>query len=301
MELFILFHRHQGSMNRSEDALANKNTLQKEVAAFKKLSRRVFSLTCPAEKEWMIKPSTTRRNRLREIAVANKHASIRGMPIMCKTENKQIVKRLLALRGVRTVKQKKLWEDGNLQLKPTVISLKGSTKVISINDKDELLTNWVAKGFHGEDAWSNMHAIKLRHMSCPGCRNRVEVSKLKLVKGAQFSNLTCSACHIMTNSKFWRCDCDLLWHKCCLHVKGYDENKTVPKLTKQIRKHKVVKKGLDTPLPSLRLRCNEGHAVEIGSSSRDYYRVSLPPGSRLALRFPHFAKQVMEQPNVNST
>ena len=62
-----------------QDPLANKNTLQKEVAAFKKTSRKVFMLACPAENEWAIKPSTTRKNRLRSIAVANKHASIRGI------------------------------------------------------------------------------------------------------------------------------------------------------------------------------------------------------------------------------
>ena len=149
LELFILFHRHQGSMDYSEDALANKNSLQKEVAAFKKLSRKVFMLACPADKEWIIKPSTTRKNRLRNIAVANTHASIKGMPIVCEEENKQIVKRLLALRGIRSIKQKKVWEDGNLYLKPTVISLKGGTTNISTNDKDEQLTNLVAKGYHG--------------------------------------------------------------------------------------------------------------------------------------------------------
>ena len=144
-----------------------------------------------------------------------------------------------------------------------------------------------------------MHAIKLRHMSCPGCSNRIEVSKLKLVKGAQFSNLTCNACHEMYNSKFWRCDCNQLWHKCCVHVKGYDENKQVPKY-KQSRRKKFVFKGIDKPLPNLRLRCSEGHAVEIGSSHRDYYRINLPQGSRLALRFPHLAKKCEDRSLADS-
>ena len=69
-------------MDYDQDPLANKNTLQKEVAAFKKTSRTVFTLACPGEKEWTIKPSATRKNRLRSIAVANKHASIRGMPVV---------------------------------------------------------------------------------------------------------------------------------------------------------------------------------------------------------------------------
>ena len=83
-------------------------------------------------------------------------------------------------------------------------------------------------------------------------------------------------------------------------MKGYDENKQLPK-QKQTRRNRIVYKGIDTPLPNLRLRCIEGHAVEIGSCQRDYFRISLPQGSRLALRFPHLAKQVEGQPNVQST
>ena len=85
-------------MDYSKDALANKNTLQKEVVAFKKINRKVFMMACLAEKEWILKPSNTRKNRLRCIAVANKHASIRGMPVINDEEHKQIAKRLIAMR-----------------------------------------------------------------------------------------------------------------------------------------------------------------------------------------------------------
>ena len=171
-------------MDNCKDVLVNKNNLQKEMAAVKKISRKVFMMSCPAEKEWILKPSNTRRNRLRCLAIANKHASIKGMPIIMDEENKQIVKRLLAMRGSRNPKQKKLWDEGNLYLSPAVVSLKGGAKWINTDDNDEKLANWVAKGHHGEMAWSNMHAIILRRLSCPGCSKRVEVTKLKMVKGA---------------------------------------------------------------------------------------------------------------------
>ena len=104
----------------------------------------------------------------------------------------------------------------------------------------------------------------------------------------------------MSNSRFWKCDCNQLWHKCCVHVKGYDENKQVEPKSKIIRRKKFVFKGIDKPLPCLRLRCNERHAVEIGSCKRDYFRISLPPGSRLALRFPHLVKKCEERSNADS-
>ena len=143
-----------------------------------------------------------------------------------------------------------------------------------------------------------MHAIKLRHMSCPGCSNRVEVTKLKLFKGAQFSNLTYHACKEISNTRSWRCDCKQLWHKCSIHVKGSEDHVPQPSIT-QRRRTKFVKKGVDKPLP--KLRCIEGNVIDVGSSRRDDYRISLPQGSRLALRFPHLVKRVGGQSNVPST
>ena len=107
LELFLLYHRHGGNLNDDKDVLGNKNTLQKDVAAFKKLSLNVFNMTCPPEDERIMKPSYARRNRLRSIAVSNKHASIKGMPVITDEENSQIVKRLLSMRGLRSPKQKK--------------------------------------------------------------------------------------------------------------------------------------------------------------------------------------------------
>ena len=156
-------------MHGEKDILGNKNTMQTDIAALKKISRTVFSLTCPLEHEWIIKPSYARGNRLRSIAVANKHASIKGMPVVTDEENSQIVKRLLAMRGIRSIKQQKAWGDDNLHVKPAVVSFKGGTDWLYKDSKDEKMANWVMKGCDGGTAWNNMQAIKLRHMGCPGC------------------------------------------------------------------------------------------------------------------------------------
>ena len=110
--------------------------------------------------------------------------------------------------------------------------------------KDEKLATWVMKGCDGETAWNNMQAIKLRHMGRPGCDKRIEVKNWKLAKGAQFSNPTCPACKKVTNSRYWKCDCKHVWHKCSLHVKG-SEDKEQPTRGGQKRKRKVVAKGVD--------------------------------------------------------
>ena len=126
-------------------------------------------------------------HRLRPIAIANKHASIKGMPVVRDKQNSQIVTRLRAMRGIHNLKQKKAWEDGNLYAKPAVLSLRGGTKWLCDDTKDEKLVNWVMKGCDGETAWNNLHVIKLRHMGCPECNKRIEVNNLKLVRGARLS------------------------------------------------------------------------------------------------------------------
>ena len=129
--------------------------------------------------------------------------------------------------------------------------LKGGTKWLCNDMKDEKLANWVTKGCDGGTAWNNMQVIKLRHMGCPCCDRKIEVKNLKLVKGALFSNLTCPACKKVTNSRVWKCDCKHVWHKCSIHVKR-SEDKAQPSRGGQKRKRKVVEKGVDKPLPKLR-------------------------------------------------
>ena len=80
IELFILFNRRGGRMQEEADTLRNKNMLQKDMAEFKRHARDVFCHTCPPEHEWRIKPSYTRVNRLRDLTISNKHASIKGIP-----------------------------------------------------------------------------------------------------------------------------------------------------------------------------------------------------------------------------
>ena len=151
-------------------------------------------------------------------------------------------------------------------MKPVIISLRCGTKWIGNDDKDGKITNCGIKGHDGEAASKNMHVIKFRHMGCPGCDNMIEVTNLELVRGAQFSNLTCPASKKVTSSKCWKRDCKHVWHKCSLHLEG-SEDKEQPARGGQKRKRKVVEKGVDKPLP--KLRRIEGSVIVDGRGDRD--------------------------------
>ena len=64
------------------------------------------------------------------------------------------------------------------------------------------------------------------------------------------------------------------------------------------RKTKWIEKGVDQPLPTNR-RIEENVMID-GRGSRDYYRVSLPLGSKLALRFPHHVKKCEDRSLADS-
>ena len=100
-----MFYRHGGRLHHIADILGNKNMLQKDLAAFYKFTRDVFCHTCPPEHEWIIKPSYARTNRLNKLYISDKHASINGMPNVTDEENAQIVKRVVAMRGIHAKKQ----------------------------------------------------------------------------------------------------------------------------------------------------------------------------------------------------
>ena len=130
------------------------------------------------------------------------------------------------MKGIHAKNQRLAWEGDNLYAKPSNITLRGGAKWLDATMNDEELSNWVEKGIGGEDPWNHMQRIRLRQMCCPTCKAKTEVKQLKLTRGAQFWNITCQECKEVTNTKRWACNCDVLWYKCGLHEKGFQDTST---------------------------------------------------------------------------
>ena len=65
-------------------------------------------------------------NRLKPLGIDNKHATIKGMPVLGEKDAKMLTQAILAMRGVNQKKHKDQHEEGNLKLQVRPMAYKGT-------------------------------------------------------------------------------------------------------------------------------------------------------------------------------
>ena len=89
--------------------LKPKNSLQSQIAAFKKRVRNIRRHCVGTEDEWLLSTCYGRGNRLKEAGVANKHAAVQGLPRIPEGDAQRIMEVIQKMRGsVNTKKNKEL-------------------------------------------------------------------------------------------------------------------------------------------------------------------------------------------------
>ena len=79
--------------------------MQMQLAAFKKAVRKVKKHSVRESEEWQFDTSYVPRNRLKQAAVENKQAAVKGLPCIDEEDAVTIMRMILALRGVNKKKQ----------------------------------------------------------------------------------------------------------------------------------------------------------------------------------------------------
>ena len=127
---FFIWQREQTEKVKrmqEENPLQGHQSLQKAVAAFKVRCRRVRIFCLEEGDEEQLATSYSQKNRLRTMGIANKHAAIKGMPVLKDEEAKMMTQAILAMRGVNQRRMKELHEEGNLKLQEKVLASKGTS------------------------------------------------------------------------------------------------------------------------------------------------------------------------------
>ena len=101
-------------------------TLQTAIAGFKRRVRKITKQCTKEEDEVYTSVSYARTNRLQDLAITNKHAAVKGTPIIEEKDTRVIVKAILAMRGVNQKKHHLLHEEGHLKLIPRPMAYKGT-------------------------------------------------------------------------------------------------------------------------------------------------------------------------------
>ena len=118
LELHALFRLHGGQVveeGEEHDPSRTDTTCTQSMQGFKSVVRWVTTHGVRAEDEWKLQTSYARLNRLAGLGVSNKHAAVRGMPVLTQTQAKAIATQIMRDKGHLAKKKDKMsWEAQNL-------------------------------------------------------------------------------------------------------------------------------------------------------------------------------------------
>ena len=282
LELFVWYKLHH--IEKPTTFFAPKDTLQKQMADFKRLTRNVKQYCLSPEDEWHLQTCYGRSNRLRDAGIDNKHAAIRGFPKVPEKDADRIMEHIQRLRGsLNSKKNREKFQKGNMTTKPKSFSYKRVYQ--HVDQKEFPKDDWTGKPMH---PISMTMEEPLTTLCCPTCHADFPIAKLNVKQGSHFSNLKCKICAEVQTSRLWTCECEMPWIKCRRHVLMKDRAKRT--FTPRIVRHLSRDHGHDQPLP-------KRAAIDVGNSpihlqSEPGRPIRLTPGSKLAVRFPHLVKDI---------
>ena len=229
---------------------------------------------------------------MEQLAIANRHAAIKGMPKIKAIDAKRVTAAILAMRGVNQSKQKQTHQEGNLKLHRRPLAYKGLSRAwlrhFSIAKEDD---DWTKEPKHEEEP--DVAPIPLNQVKCPKCGHNQDTANNKMRAKVGFGQLTCQRCRQVTKAYTWYCECGVEWHRCKMHA-----HKDI--LRGVSLRAETVKRGLgDTSSArgvsdSVPKRARtEWHEVAIPESSPVCQRISLDYFlyPKLAEKFPHYASR----------
>lgn len=285
LELALLYKRMAAkepstSVHSGCDGLSG--SVENQVAAFKRITRKVVFRRVKEEQESKLLSAKVARNRLGPLMVSNKHALVRGMPLVSRGDAEAIAAAIVAMRGAVTRKQMDQLKGGNLKLNNRPLSLRS----VKGNWEDVLLSN--IKGERNQPSGQLPFIRSCRKgldiVCCPDCGAVKEVWDRDWFIN-KFPSVRCLACIGINNARRWRCECGLLVHKCPVHFGKVARTVVKPGTLFRRRKkklsHKVLQYGVGEPLPRVK-------QPEVGTLVRS--RPFLRPGTRLADKFPWLVK-----------
>lgn len=292
------------------DPLRKIPMLQHQIAEFKKAVRKVKRFSTKPEDEWTFETCYANGNRLKDAAIENRQAAIKGLPFLGEGDAEDVMRMMLALRGVSSKKQMEAWQQGSLKVVPQRIRMQkmaaGWTKAMSSKE------NWIEADEERQVAKrQNLGAFEkempLTSITCPKCSSSQSPKGMRLLTKAGFSNILCRGCNAVTTSSIWKCRCRIPWIKCPRH-EHVSTNVLKPN-GRRIHKSRMGKgcdaRGKDVPFPMIRIRKGKNekptlHAQHSRSHSQFYFnhdeirtavsKLSFKPGSRLAAKFPHLVQ-----------
>ena len=123
LEMYFLYFMRTADKRREREggkisiSLTQKSvSLESRIARFNAAINKIKELAVKEEQECLLQPANAPKSRLEELAVHNKHSAIISMPVVTDEEAKTITRAIIPLRGRLTPGQRRMLDDGRLEL-----------------------------------------------------------------------------------------------------------------------------------------------------------------------------------------
>ena len=166
-------HSAKPERSKGKHLLIKKPNVQQESAKFKSDVKHVMTFCCDTEDEDMFKACKSQQNRLKHLAINNKHASIQGMPEMSPGDAMEITDSILKLKGISCKPLWPLQKDGMLKLLPKNFNYKGA---FYVNIFSATKVDW-PKAPNKFDDRMPRDCKKLEKDYCPDCSTSLNLGK----------------------------------------------------------------------------------------------------------------------------
>ena len=197
---------------------------------------------------------------------------------------KKITEAIMAMKGAAKKKHRDAHREGLLKLHMKPLTYRDSVaEWKTITGKGDDWTLHPAPHLKRVE-----HEENLEKVYCPQCGTENCIMKTRLKQNSRISNLKCFECNSVTSAKLWECSCGERWLKCNLHVhRLLDEGRKTSSSRKQT---KADTRGCGQPFPKRREEGSSyGNAIE--NASRSNQHIVIPPGTKLAAKFPQYVQK----------
>ena len=301
IEFYIYFILHGGGKDiekdKDESPLAKMPSLQNAIAEFKRRVRLVTKVSVDEADEWQLTTCTNVTNRLAPLAISSRQAAIKGMPEIDEEDSKYITRALLAMRGVNQKIHKIAHDAGSLKLYPKPFAFKGTSHAWMRNlKKKDQMQDWTVEPALPDGP--RLIKKPLSFILCPACKSQQSTKSHRLQVKVGFCQFICQRCRTVASTSKWKCHCGIPWHKCNIHIhKSFliplGNHQAVHSRSKRGEKRFCAERGIEQPMPKSRKAFNY-NCMSINTTALNTQGRFLEPGSILAERFPHRARQVNE-------
>ena len=195
---------------------AQRTTLLKQLACFKKVLRGVVQRCLAAEDQEMLKPGRALPDALVGVGILGTHAAIKVNTYLKDSEKKDVATKLLKIN--RTISQNQVDEylQGKRQVIPSPFKGKGK---VSWDSTFPTKSDTRLEGSVWQDRF-NEAGVKPPETSffgCPACE-KVEPSTNDKFQTVDLDRtILCKACRKSKPVKDWTCVCGAKWHTCSTH------------------------------------------------------------------------------------